>query len=132
MKTLCLDFDGVCSRYALGWQGPLVINDGPVDGLFEALLAYISEFEVAIYSIRSSSPEGISAMRDWFAKQETLWAEDLRARGELTPQTSITLALKFPDTKPPAFVGLDDRVITFTGTWPSVAELANFKPWYQS
>jgi hypothetical protein len=37
--------------------------------------------------------------------------------------------LKFPTEKPPAFVGLDDRVIQFQGEWPSINMLKNFKPW---
>jgi hypothetical protein len=31
--------------------------------------------------------------------------------------------------KPPAFVGIDDRVLTFKGVWPTVEEIQNFKPW---
>jgi hypothetical protein len=37
--------------------------------------------------------------------------------------------LKFPENKPPALVSIDDRVIQFTGQWPSIEELKNFKPW---
>ena len=36
---------------------------------------------------------------------------------------------KFPETKPPAFVGIDDRVLTFEGEWPSMEQLLAFKPW---
>ena len=37
--------------------------------------------------------------------------------------------VKWPLFKPPAFVTLDDRALTFTGEWPAVAELRGFKPW---
>jgi hypothetical protein len=37
--------------------------------------------------------------------------------------------LHFPEHKPPAFVTLDDRAITFTGAWPSVPVLRAFQPW---
>ena len=38
-------------------------------------------------------------------------------------------ALTFPEHKPPAMVTLDDRSITFTGTWPDVETLRAFQPW---
>lgn len=37
----------------------------------------------------------------------------------------------FPKHKPPAMVTLDDRALTFTGDWPSLDDLAAFKPWYR-
>jgi hypothetical protein len=39
--------------------------------------------------------------------------------------------LEFPVDKPSALVTLDDRAICFTGKWPSMNELKNFKPWYK-
>jgi hypothetical protein len=53
-------------------------------------------------------------MERWFA----LWVrQDLCAR------------LHFPVHKPPAMVTLDDRAITFTGTWPDMERLRTFQPW---
>lgn len=37
--------------------------------------------------------------------------------------------LRFPTEKPPAFVGIDDRVLTFTGEWPGIEKLRTFKTW---
>jgi len=37
--------------------------------------------------------------------------------------------IEWPWFKPAAFVTIDDRAITFTGQWPSVAEVMAFKPW---
>jgi hypothetical protein len=37
--------------------------------------------------------------------------------------------ITFPDYKPPAHVTIDDRVICFTGSFPSIEEIENFKPW---
>lgn len=37
--------------------------------------------------------------------------------------------IKFPLMKPPAFLQIDDRAITFTGVFPTVEEMKEFKPW---
>jgi hypothetical protein len=117
---LCLDFDGVCHQYSSGWKGADVIADGPVDGLFEFLENALEVFEVHIFSSRSRLENGISAMLYWFIEQEEYWSGG---------DTNITERLHFPEQKPPAHVSLDDRAVTFTGVWPSVEELENFKPW---
>ena len=110
---LCLDFDGVCHSYTSGWQGPTVINDPPVDGLAEFLAEAQKEFDIAIYSSRSCQG-GIPAMYEWFKKYTT---------------DSIANKLTFPQEKPPAFITIDDRALTFTGVWPSLETLKAFKPW---
>ena len=37
--------------------------------------------------------------------------------------------IKFPRHKPPAMIGIDDRVLTFDGTFPDPQSLTEFKPW---
>ena len=37
--------------------------------------------------------------------------------------------VKWPTSKPPAFLTLDDRAIRFDGKFPPLSELVNFKPW---
>ena len=37
--------------------------------------------------------------------------------------------IKFPLFKPPAMVTIDDRAITFDGTFPVASSLLSFKPW---
>lgn len=37
--------------------------------------------------------------------------------------------LSFPWSKPPAWLTIDDRAVTFNGKWPSVEFIENFKPW---
>ena len=111
---LVLDFDGVCHSYTSGWQGPGIISDPPVDGLFEFLREAGKAFTIHILSSRSAYPEGIKAMRSWFEE----WGKD----EDLPP-------LNFPDSKVAAHVTIDDRAVTFSGRWPDVEILIKFKPW---
>src|SRR6266851_1109254 len=104
---LLVDFDGVCHSYTSGYQGADIIPDPPVDYLQVALDEYLEYFDVAIYSARTTQPGGREAMIDWFEIH--------------TPR--IWHKLQFPTNKPAAFLTLDDRAITFTGTWPTVETL---------
>lgn len=115
MKILCLDFDGVLHAYTSGWQGADVIPDPAVPGAAEFLEEALEHFKVHIFSSRSHQPGGIAAMKEWC---------------NLEFGHVLAGDLHFPTVKPPAFIGLDDRVIQFTGEWPSPAELAEFKPWW--
>ena len=113
MRTLVLDFDGVLHSYKSGWLGAANIPDPPVPGAVEFCREAMGDFDIVIVSSRCSQPGGPEAISGW-----------LRENG-------------FPDgitvskdgTKPAAFVTLDDRALTFTGEWPSIESLVNFKPW---
>ena len=110
---LCLDFDGVIHSYTSGWQGADKILDPPVEGAKEFLQDALQHFKVVIYSSRSVYADGPKAMREWMDSYG------------LDPFHEIEMPLH----KPPAFVTIDDRAITFTGKWPSIGELVDFKPW---
>ena len=111
---LCLDFDGVLHSYTSGWHGVGTVKDEPVPGALEAVEEYVKAFHVAVFSSRSYLPSGVSAMQKYL-KRHGFPVSDLR----------------FPTDKPPSRIGLDDRVMTFNGTFPSVEELMNFQPWYK-
>jgi len=38
-------------------------------------------------------------------------------------------SIEFPFEKPPAFLTIDDRAMRFTGLWPSMKSMLDFKPW---
>ena len=123
---LCLDFDGVCHSYTSGWQGETRIPDEPVAGLFEVLERATPHFDIQIYSTRSKTAMGRAAMLSWFFNERAEWRKTKNGRG-----ASEVLTISFPETKPPAFITLDDRVLTFKGKWPSVDDMLSFKPWYK-
>ena len=118
---LSVDFDGVLHSYTSGWQGANVVSDPPVRGALDFLVRAMGKFDVHIYSSRSNQPGGIEAMKRWLAKH---------ALEQSTTRLRVLMRdLKFPTEKPPALVGIDDRVITFTGKWPTIESLLAFKPW---
>jgi len=113
-KTLCLDFDGVIHSYTSGWQGADVIPDPPVPGAIEFIRKALETFKVVIYSSRSHELGGITAMKNWLEEYADLDLVD---------------ALDFPTYKPSAFITIDDRALTFNGTWPDMKTLLDFQPW---
>lgn len=119
---LCLDFDGVLHSYESGWHGPTEISDPPTLGAMQFLVDAVEEFDVQVFSSRSNQTGGLEAMRDWL--QERL-NEVIRA--DIAWRTFT--AISWPIEKPPAMITIDDRAIQFTGEWPSIKSLLQFKPW---
>ena len=120
---LCLDFDGVIHSYASGWKGADVIPDPPVPGAIDFLRGAVDHFKVMVFSSRSNLPGGIDAMRAYL---------EVFLRHEIADQEEairIMSLIDWPIEKPPAFIGIDDRVLTFDGTWPSMDSLKSFQPW---
>lgn len=119
---LCLDFDGVIHSYASGWQGAAIISDPPVDGAIAFMLAALGQFDVVIFSSRSNQPGGLRAMQTWLKLHaDGAWYE--------SPVGPGLKDVRFVTEKPAALVTIDDRAITFDGTWPSLDLLKEFKPW---
>lgn len=112
---LCLDFDGVIHSYTSGWKGADVISDPPVPDAIRFMREALEHFRVVVYSSRSGQPGGIEAMQAWLR----------RHAGDL----DWFAAIEWPTEKPPALVTIDDRAVTFTGTWPDMQSLLEFKPW---
>ena len=118
--TVCIDFDGVIHSYTSGWKGASVIPDPPVKGAIEALHLYLHYFDVAIYSSRSGQEGGIEAMASFIEENDT-HEHDYR----------LVDKLRFPETKPPAMVYIDDRGFRFEGVFPSADEIKSLAtPWY--
>jgi hypothetical protein len=87
--------------------------------MWEFLEEATEHFVIEIYSTRSETAEGRAAMKAWFEDHA-----DTTERSDIAHRI-----LRFPECKPKAFVGLDDRIITFCGQWPAVESLRSFKPW---
>jgi hypothetical protein len=123
---LCVDFDGVIHLYSSPWIDEFTISDGQVPGALQWLNKAREWFEIHIYSARSATPAGRAAMRAWlYTQARNEWPDDAAKPFELLHD--ITFAHK----KPPAFLTIDDRAITFTGEWGNLDPelLRQFKPW---
>ena len=118
---LCLDFDGVVHSYASGWKGARNIPDPPVEGALTFMEdALMGGWDVVIHSSRARYWGGITAMRNWLRKHA----------GNSWDTMGVALAdVRFTRWKPSAVVTIDDRALTFTGEWPNIKELKEFKPW---
>lgn len=120
---LCVDFDGVIHSYTSGWKGADIVSDLPVPGAIDFLWRASGLFRVAIFSSRSNQSGGIEAMRIWLFNHIYQW------EGQHVVAKQWFDAIEWPTEKPPALVTIDDRAVTFTGVWPDLQELLNFKPW---
>jgi len=121
---LCVDFDGVIHSYSSGWQGVETISDPVVPGFFDWLTEVNADFQVQVYSSRSKVPKAILAMMKWIEQQHNT---HVLGGGKPAPIDSLT----FAHEKPAAYLTIDDRAITFKGTFPSVASMKAFKPWHK-
>lgn len=120
---LSLDFDGVIHSYTSKWAGAEVIPDPPVPGAIAFLREATKHFRVCIYSTRSATKAGRDAMAEWLGYHSV--EGDFPTGEELGWLEKV----EFPETKPPALVGIDDRILTFEGKWPTMERLLAFKPW---
>jgi hypothetical protein len=126
-KILCLDFDGVLHSYTTPWRDSAYIPDPPVEGAIDFLVAALERFDVCIFSSRSKDKTGIDAMRYWLVKHASTWCQQNGL--DLAKVDELVTKVQFPMEKPPAFLSIDDRAITFTGAWPALSELEAFDPW---
>jgi hypothetical protein len=114
---LCIDFDGVIHSYDKGWQNGEIYGE-LTPGFVEWAQKAGEIFDLCVYSSRSSSVEGIAKMASWF---DAKLPED------------VNFKLRFVAEKPPAYLTIDDRAITFKGDWSAEelvpANMLAFKPW---
>lgn len=119
---LCLDFDGVIHSYEKGWQKGEIYGT-VTEGFFEWAIEAQKLFKLVIYSSRSSSDEGLYAMKKWMNNRLGEWM----AKNDLFPE----LTFEYADKKPPAFLTIDDRAVQFKGDWSKLdpQNLREFEPW---
>lgn len=123
---LCIDFDGVLHGYQSGWQGVGKCPDPPVPGAAEFLYEAVKHFRVMIHSSRSKSIRGRWAMQAYVREHLDTWTTFCP---DLPTYDRVSDAIEWPWFKPPALITIDDRALTFDGSWPEIAALKAFRPW---
>jgi hypothetical protein len=115
LPILCLDFDGVIHSYEHGWRRGEIYGT-VTRGFFDWAAWAKSYFRLVVYSSRSKDPDGAANMRLWLVSQG--WDES-------------AAPLEFAHEKPPAFLTIDDRALTFNGNWEAFdpPRLRDFMPW---
>lgn len=138
-RTISLDFDGVLHRYDGKWQDQ--ITGHMIPGALVAILSYFEAgFQVCIHSTRNRTHQGRWAMANWLIfrglPEYLVNLPDLDPPGIQGHELwgNKTGKLRFPVTKPPAWVYLDDRgwpSWDYGLRFPTVEELQSFRPWHQ-
>ena len=127
---LCLDFDGVIHDYKEGWkEGQIYGHTTP--GFWEWALAAKDYFELHIFSSRSGKQ--YNDMYGWMRTEYGIWIKDSFETPEQIKNSPSweQFGFVFDRQKPPAFITIDDRAITFQGDWSQLNPevLRGFKPW---
>lgn len=126
---LSMDFDGVIHSYTSGWTSADHVADSPVPGAIDFLRRASEHFTVAVYSSRSHQSGGLNAMQQWLAEH----MHNVKNYPESKPGEMIDVTwfskIIWATSKPSAMISIDDRAITFTGAWPDMRDLIDFRPW---
>lgn len=122
---LCIDFDGVIHSYENGWQNGVIYGE-VTPGFFEWVELARPLFKLVIYSSRSKTDEGVTAMGLWLHEKRNAW---IKAGGQR--HSTEPLEIAFAHEKPAAFLTIDDRALQFNGHWDlyEPRQLRKFKPW---
>ena len=120
---LCIDFDGVIHSYERGWQDGDIYGS-VTEGFWKWAHEVSKSFQLVVYSSRSKDHAQRSAMEAWLKHH---WQAENDVSFVPWPK------LLFAAEKPPAWLTIDDRGVTFRGSWSapelSPQALIGFTPW---
>lgn len=122
--TIALDFDGVIHLYRQGWHDGTIYDDIHPEFFAWALEAQ-EQFNLVIFSARGETAVGLADMQEYIEAQYEAWLEQ-------NPEyQGKDLVFSFAEKKPKAWVYVDDRAITFQGSFKAltVESIKAFRPW---
>lgn len=119
--SIAVDFDGVIhSIINCDDLPPHIVQNPPNNGAIEWFSNLLSDdrFEIYIYSCRCRCKEGVLAMKEWLLKYGL-------------KKSLVEKIIFSTKRKPNAKVFIDDRCICFTGNFPTLCELVDFKAYHE-
>ncbi len=128
---IAVDFDGVIHSYDSRWVDYDVIPDPPVSGAIDWLRELIKsgKFTVCIFSSRNVPTVSTGTKIDMNYPLHCGQVAMARYLVENGLEHEYVNEIIFPLHKPPAHLTIDDRGFCFTGEFPSIAYIENFKTW---
>jgi len=127
MRLICLSFDGVIHNTADQTEvsDVRVVAGKPVAGAFD-FIARLQQvgYIVAIYDDRRSwQMAAIDDMRRWLIYHLSVHFSDTDEAKRIVDD------LRWPTSKPSAFLTISDRALLFRGVFPSLDVIEDFQPW---
>lgn len=127
LPTICVDFNGVMHDHRNAPKG-IVLPDSPaIPGAIEWAIKASEHYRLVFLSARFGAPgvDGFEAR-----KAAALW---LIAKGidrsQITHQPDFRGRYVIASVRPPCHITIDDRAWRFDGRFPTVEEIAEFRPW---
>jgi hypothetical protein len=90
----------------------------------QSLCEYVRYFNIAITSRGATDPQHHSAMKAWLRHWLVAYMGESGASGVLSQ-------IQWPTQLIPCHLHIDDRAFLFTGTFPSVDQIKQFRPWHR-
>lgn len=130
LPTLCLDFDGVVHSYDKGWMDGSIYGT-TTEGFWPWVIEASRRFSIVIHSSRFSSDDGMREAAMWMPREFMKWAQRQTTHPGVDSYQQLGISLS--RTKPAAILTIDDRALTFTGSWDDfpMERLRDFKTWQQ-
>ena len=116
-KTICIDFDGVLHDYSKGYQGEDVFGQMITGADIGTSTLRKKGWTIIIFTTRKKT----EALEDWL-KENNISYDYINENPNQPADTSDKIC---------ADVYLDDRGITFRGSWDEwlIREICDFEPW---
>lgn len=127
--TVAVDFHGVLCRYQQGdhRDADQISDEPPTPGAIEWLLSLADTYMMCVTSARLlPDPALVNHVVAWLVKHGV--PRDI-IETRPVPVVARQSVVWVSRWKPRAWLYLDDRAFRFTGTFPSLKEVRDFRPW---
>ena len=136
-KLICFEFEGVLKEKG---------SDEAIPHAIPMLYRYLKDFDIAIFSWKSATKEGVLEMRNWVTHHDMEWRQccnriladpkeedDDKETARMTlEQGPLVGRIRFPKNKPQGIaIYFDPSGFKFTGVWPDLKKMIGAIKWIQ-